>query len=100
MGESEVHVRKGCSMVYSSRSSSLILPNVVLRLGVKATSMEVRLSSRYSTMMNPSGSSSMASSMIGMDTLLDAILPLLAEKNILRTIMSKSCLTLSRENNE
>ena len=86
-------------MAYSSRSSSLILPSVVLRLGVKAISMVVRLSSRYNTMMNPSGSSSMASSMIGKDTLCDAMLPLLAVKSNLCTFMAKSCLTLSEKNN-
>ena len=59
--------------------------------------MEVRLSSRYSTMMNPSGSSSMVSSMIGKDTLCDAKLLLLAGKNTLCTVMSKSCLTLSEK---
>ena len=59
--------------------------------------MVVRLSSRYSTMMNPSGSSSMASSKIGKDTLCDAPVPLFAGNNILRTVLSKSCLTLSGE---
>ena len=80
-------------MVYSSRSSSFILPSVVLRLGVKATSMEVRLSSRYSTMMNPSGSSSMVSSKIGKDTPFDARLP--AGKKTLRTVMLKSFTAVS-----
>ena len=63
--------------------------------------MEVRLSSRYITMINPSGSSLMVSSMIGKDSLRDSLLnlSLVAGKHTLRTVMLKSCLISSSSGN-
>ena len=52
--------------------------------------MEVRLVSRYSTIMNPSGSSSMMSSLIEKETICSAPVVLLAGKNRVRTVLLKS----------